>query len=150
MLGLLLGVLLLAVIIPMNASAAVKSETIKVDDSTGFRLSLQLKGGEKVHWEWVSTPEETGDDPTTDFSITDEDGEEVVVVNGKTSDDGSALIDISDTYFFTWEVEDDVMLTYTITYEPLSDENVVCCGSILAILGVLALIGVVGIIMKRK
>ena len=150
LLGLLLGVLLLAIIIPTNASAAVKSETIKVDDSIGFSFSLQLKGDEKVHWEWSAEPEETGDDPTTDFSITDEDDDSVAFVTGKTSDSGSVIVEYDGTFYFSWEPEDDVMLSYTITYEPMTDESIICCGSILAIIGILMIVSVVGFVFRRK
>jgi hypothetical protein len=140
---------IIAVVVPMNAAATVKSETIKVDDSTGFSFSLQLKEDELVFWEWDSTPEETGDDATTDFQIEDDEGDEVVVVNGKTSDTGSALIENGGTHYFIWEVEDDVMLQYTITYESMTD-SVSCCGSVLAILGILAIIAVLGFAISRR
>ena len=147
-LAFLLAFLIIAIVVPTTATADVKSETLKVDDSTGFSFSLQLKEGETVFWEWEATPEETGDDATTDFMIYDEDDDEVARVVGKTSDEGEVLIDDEGTYFFSWEPEDDIMLAYTITYEPMVDA--VCCGSVIAIGGVLAVIAVLGFVAVNR
>lgn len=101
-----------------NASAAVKSETISVNSYDDFSFTLQLNGGDTVYWEWSVSSDSTWADLIVDFTIKDPDNECVVIISGKSSDKGNAVIDESNTYVFTWDLQDYLTLAYTITYEP--------------------------------
>jgi len=129
MLALLILVLLICVLfislVPSNASAEVKSETIPIEQYDDFYFSLQLKDGDQISWDWSASLTEKYGNNLVEFSIVDgATSEYLVMVSGKSSDKGSAMVWGSSTYVLIWENGDgDVDLTYSITYEPYTYED---------------------------
>jgi hypothetical protein len=144
--GLLMVALLFLSIIPVNASAEPKSEIVTL--SHEFSFSLQLKANERVYWDWSTTE-------LIDFTIYDDDRSNyLVMVDNAASDKGNAMVKKEGTYVFEWEenVDGDLKLMYTVTYEPIPKGEWACCCSsamvAIAALGIIAIAAAVTI--KRK
>lgn len=153
--GVVLGLLLAIIAVTMVsavASALVKTETVSVHADDTMKFDMQLKGGERVYWEWTAEGESPGA-VDVDFYIIGPSGDVVSSVQGKGSDEGNALISTSDTYTFKWDNSgDSITLAYTITYEPYdqSDMGCCCCGGGMMVLLILGCMVPLIVIKKRR
>jgi hypothetical protein len=151
--GVVLGLIFAIIAVSMLAavaSALVKSETVSVRSDDTMKFDLQLKGGERVYWEWTATAEGTAA-VDIDFYVINDYGTVVSSVQGKASDEGNALIRTSGTYTIKWDNTGSAIdLAYTITYEPYdqSDMSCCCCGTGMMVL--LALACMVPLVVMKK
>lgn len=153
--GVVLGLLFAIIAVSMVsavASALVKTETVNVHADDTMKFDMQLKGGERVYWEWTAEGE-SANAVDVDFYIVDNAGVVISSVQGKSSDEGNALISTSGTYTFKWDnAGDSISLAYTITYEPYEQGDVGCCcccgGGAMVMLILVCLIPL--IVMKKR
>lgn len=142
-------------IIPMNATAEVKSDTyVHIDPGGEHSFALELEDGTYVSWDWGAVAVDPEVDPNQHFYITDSSGQTLVSVS-ETNHYGEAFVTEEDEYTFTWETEVEIFLEYSITYDapPSSGGEFTrasCCGGVILIAGLLAVAGVVGVFMKKK
>jgi len=149
----LLFALVAVTMVSAVASALVKSETVNISASDTMKFDLQLKGGERVYWEWATTA--SGEEAIDiDFYIVGPSGDVIISVQGKSADDGNALVGSSDTYTMKWDNAGGALsLSYTITYEPYDSSDMggcccCCCGGGMVILALACIIPLV--VMKKK
>ena len=150
-LGLLFAILAVTMVSAV-ASALVKSETVSVNADDTMKFDMQLKGGQRVYWDWTATAENRSN-IDIDFYIIGPSGDVVSSVQGKASDEGNVYITQGDTYTFKWDNSgDSITLSYTITYEPYDqgDTGCCCCGGGAMVLLILGCMVPLIVIKKRR
>lgn len=146
----LLFAIIAVTMVSTYAAALVKSETVGIQADDTMKFDLQLKGGERVYWEWTATAEGTAA-VAIDFYILNDYGTVISSVQGKPSDEGNALISTRGTYTFKWDNAGSAIdLAYTITYEPyeVGDVGCCCCGGGMMVL--LILVCAIPLIVMKK
>jgi hypothetical protein len=153
--GVVLGLLFTLIAVTMVsavASALVKTETVSVHADDTMKFDMQLKGGQRVYWEWTAEGESMNA-VDVDFYIIGPSGDVISSVQGKASDEGNAYITTGDKYTFKWDNSGDaITLAYTITYEPYdqSDMGCCCCGGGMMVLLILGCMVPLIVIKKRR